>query len=109
MIFFGQVPTRGATPPADLISAWLIKTLGSVAMPAYSHLLHEESDQFAIMKAAGRSICAIARALQRAKSTVSRELRRNALPSARIPTKPAMHSNKNLATSSDLKPARVPI
>jgi hypothetical protein len=28
-------------------------------MPAYSHLLHEESDQFAIMKAAGRSICAI--------------------------------------------------
>ncbi len=33
--------------------------------------------------AAGRSICAIARALQRAKSTVSRELRRNALSSGR--------------------------
>ena len=27
------------TPPADLLSAWLIKTFGSVAMPGYSHLL----------------------------------------------------------------------
>jgi IS30 family transposase len=35
------------------------------------------------MRAAGRSICAIAGALQRAKSTVSRELRRNALTSGR--------------------------
>src|SRR5437588_1613716 len=60
--------------PADLISARLIKTLGSVAMPAYSHLLDEERDQIAVMRAAGRSICAIAGALQRAKSTVSREL-----------------------------------
>ena len=42
-------------------------------MPAYSHLLDEERDQIAVMRAAGRSICAIARALQRAKSTVSRE------------------------------------
>src|SRR5437588_2042055 len=56
--------------PADLISARLIKTLGSVAMPAYSHLLDEERDQIAVMRAAGRSICAIAGALQRAKSTV---------------------------------------
>ena len=30
-------------------------------------------------------------------------------PSLRIPTKPAMHSNRNPATCSDLKPARVPI
>jgi transposase, IS30 family len=52
-------------------------------MPAYSHLLDEERDQIAIMRAAGRSICAIAMTLQRAKSTVSRELRRNALPSGR--------------------------
>jgi IS30 family transposase len=52
-------------------------------MPAYSHLLDEERDQIAIMRAAGHSICAIAGALQRAKSTVSRELRRNALPSGR--------------------------
>ena len=52
-------------------------------MPAYSHLLDEERDQIAVMRAAGRSICAIARALQRAKSTVSRELRRNGLSSRR--------------------------
>jgi IS30 family transposase len=52
-------------------------------MPAYSHLLDEESDQIPVMRPAGRSICAIAAALQRAKFTVSRELRRNALPSGR--------------------------
>jgi hypothetical protein len=52
-------------------------------MPAYAHLLDEERDQITVMRAAGRSICAIARALQRAKSTVSRELRRIALPSGR--------------------------
>src|SRR6185295_18224288 len=67
--------------PADLLSAWLIKTLGSVAMPGYSHLLDEERDQIASLKAAGHSIGAIAKAVGRAKSTVSRELRRNALPS----------------------------
>jgi hypothetical protein len=43
-----------------LISARLIKILGSVAMPAYSHLLDEERDQIAVMRAAGRSICVIA-------------------------------------------------
>jgi IS30 family transposase len=48
-------------------------------MPTYSHLLDEERDQIAIMRAAGRSICAIAMTLQRAKSTVSRELRRKRL------------------------------
>src|SRR6202035_3848273 len=52
-------------------------------MPAYSHLLDEERDQIAVMRAAGRSIWEIARALQRAKSTVSRELRRNGLSSRR--------------------------
>jgi IS30 family transposase len=51
-------------------------------MPAYSHLLDEERDQIAILRAAGHSICAIAGALQRAKSTISRELRRNALQRA---------------------------
>src|SRR3954452_7318854 len=74
---------RSATPPADLLSAWLIKTLGSVAMPGYSHLLEEERDQIAALKAAGHSIGAIAKAVGRAKSTVSRELRRTALPRGR--------------------------
>src|ERR1700756_3007209 len=52
-------------------------------MPAYSQLLDQEKDQIAVMRVAGHSISAIARALQRAKSTISRELRRNALPSGR--------------------------
>ena len=52
-------------------------------MPAYSHLADEERDQIAVMKAAGHSLGAIARALRRSKSTISRELRRNALPSGR--------------------------
>ena len=52
-------------------------------MPSYSHLLDEERDQIAALKAAGRSIGAIAKAVGRAKSTVSRELRRNALPNGR--------------------------
>src|SRR3954452_6788586 len=74
---------RSATPTADLLSTWLIKTFGSVAMPGYSHLLDEERDHIAALKAAGRSIGAIAKAVGRAKSTVSRELRRTALPSGR--------------------------
>src|SRR4029453_17997720 len=52
-------------------------------MSGYSHLLDDERDQIAALKAAGRSIGAIAKAVGRAKSTVSRELRRNALPSGR--------------------------
>jgi IS30 family transposase len=52
-------------------------------MPAYSHLAEDERDQIAVMRAAGLSISGIARALRRDKSTVSRELRRNSLPSGR--------------------------
>jgi transposase, IS30 family len=52
-------------------------------MPGYSHLLDDERDHIAALKAAGRSIGAIAKAVGRAKSTVSRELRRNALPRGR--------------------------
>ena len=46
-------------------------------MAGYSHLLDEERDQIAALKAAGHSIGAIAKAVGRAKSTVSRELRRS--------------------------------
>ena len=52
-------------------------------MPGYSHLLDDERDHIAALKAAGRSIGAIAKAVGRAQSTVSRELRRNAWPSGR--------------------------
>ena len=52
-------------------------------MPGYSHLLDDERDQIAVMRSAGYSVSAIAGALRRAKSTVSRELRGDALPSGR--------------------------
>jgi IS30 family transposase len=47
----------------------------------YSHLSDDERDQIAILRAGGQSMGAIARALGRAKTTISRELQRNALPS----------------------------
>ena len=50
-------------------------------MRSYSHLSEDERDQLGVLRAAGRSIGAIARALCRAKTTISRELQRNALPS----------------------------
>lgn len=50
-------------------------------MQCYSHLSEDERDQIGILRAAGRSMGAIARALDRAKTTISRELRRNGLPS----------------------------
>ena len=50
-------------------------------MRFYSHLSDDERDQIAILRTAGRSMGAIARALGRAKTTISRELQRNALPS----------------------------
>ena len=52
-------------------------------MLAYSHLSDEERDLIAVLKAAGHSLGTIAAAVRRAKSTISRELRRNALPSGR--------------------------
>lgn len=50
-------------------------------MSGYSHLAAEERDRLADLKAAGLSLRAIGRALGRAASTISRELRRNALDS----------------------------
>jgi IS30 family transposase len=49
-------------------------------MRSYSHLSEDERDQIGVLRAAGRSMGAIARALDRAKTTISRELQRNALP-----------------------------
>jgi len=50
-------------------------------MRTYRHQWEDERDQIGIWRAAGRSVGAIARALGRAKATISRELQRNALPS----------------------------
>src|ERR687884_1200810 len=49
-------------------------------MPGGPHLELAERERLAAPKAEGLSLRAIARALGRAASTVSRELRRNALP-----------------------------
>ena len=50
-------------------------------MSGYSHLTADERDRLAGLKADGLSLGAIARTLGRATSTISRELRRNALDS----------------------------
>jgi IS30 family transposase len=50
-------------------------------MSGYSHLTAEERDRIADLKAVGLSLRAIARALGRAASTISLEVRRNALDS----------------------------
>ena len=49
-------------------------------MSGGTHLGLEERERLAALKAEGLSLLAIARALGRAASTISRELRRNALP-----------------------------
>ena len=50
-------------------------------MSGYAHLSAEDRDRLADLKAAGLSLRAIARALGRAASTISREFKRNALDS----------------------------
>ena len=52
-------------------------------MRCYSHLSDDEREQIGLAKAVGHSIGAIAKAIGRPKSTVSRELLRNGLPSGR--------------------------
>jgi transposase, IS30 family len=49
-------------------------------MPCYSHLSSDERTEIGLLVRAGYSISAIAQALGRAKSTISRELNRNQLP-----------------------------
>jgi IS30 family transposase len=50
-------------------------------MRCYSHLSDDERKQIGSLKALGHSIGAIAQAIGRPKSTISRELSRNRLPS----------------------------
>ena len=52
-------------------------------MRCYSHLSDDEREQIGLAEALGHSIGAIAKAIGRPKSTVSRELSRNKLPSGR--------------------------
>ena len=52
-------------------------------MRCYSHLSDDEREQISLAKALGHSIGAIAQAIGRPRSTISRELSRNKLPSGR--------------------------
>ncbi len=52
-------------------------------MRRYSHLSDDEREQIGLARTLGHSIGAIARASGRPKSTISRELSRNKLPSRR--------------------------
>jgi IS30 family transposase len=52
-------------------------------MRCYSHLSDDERERIGLAKALGYSIGAIAQAIGRPKSTISRELSRNKLPSGR--------------------------
>ena len=52
-------------------------------MRCYSHLSDDEREQIGLAEALGHSIGAIAQAIGRPKSTISRELSRNKLPSGR--------------------------
>jgi IS30 family transposase len=52
-------------------------------MRCYSHLSDDEREQIGLAKALGHSIGRIAHAIGRSKSTISRELCRNRLPSGR--------------------------
>jgi len=52
-------------------------------MGSYCQLSSDDREQIAILQAAGHSNASIARQLGRCPSTISRELRRNALPSGR--------------------------
>jgi IS30 family transposase len=50
-------------------------------MSGYAHLEREERDEIATLRAQGLGVRAVARALNRSASTISRELRRNACDS----------------------------
>ena len=65
------------------------QTENGSSISGYSHLTVDESDRLAGFLAAGLSLRAIARALGRAASTISRELRRNALESGAYRPHPA--------------------
>ena len=52
-------------------------------MGAYRHLSREDRDEIADLRASGHSNAAIAVAVDRSPSTISREVRRNALDTGR--------------------------
>ena len=76
-------------------------------MRFYSHLWEDERDQIAILRAAGRSMGAIDRALDRAKTTISRELQRNAAGIRRFTPPEPINCVGGVKRSSNEKPLYV--
>lgn len=68
------------TIPGVVVTLWPGTGIWDGAMPGSTHLSLEEREQLAALRAEGVSLRSIARRLGRAASTISRELRRNALP-----------------------------
>ena len=58
-------------------------------MGSYRHLSREDREEIAVLRAAGHANAGIAAALGRAPSTISREVRRNALDSGRYSARTA--------------------
>src|SRR3954451_20286396 len=73
-------PARSATSRGLVVRPWPRTAIGDGAMSGGTHLGLEERERLAAVRAEGLSLRSSARALARAASTVSRELRRNALP-----------------------------
>ena len=69
-----------ATSRGVVVTPWPGTAIRDGAMSGGTHLRLEERERLAALKAEGLSLRAIAARLGRAASTVSRELRRNALP-----------------------------
>src|ERR687885_711288 len=63
-----------------MVTLWPGTEIRDGAMASGTHLELEERERLAALKAEGLSLRAIAARLGRAASTISRELRRNALP-----------------------------
>ena len=80
-------------------------------MGSYRHLLREEREEIAVLRAAGHSNAVIAVALGRAPSTISRELRHNALNTGRYSAQTAdgaylLRRQRNAALERDKRLAR---
>ena len=69
-------------------------------MGGYSHLSDDEREQIGLLKVLGDSIGAIARAIRRPRSTISRELSRNRLPSGRCASAASRRRSLSIAQAA---------
>jgi IS30 family transposase len=82
-------------------------------MGSYRHLSREDREEIAVLRAAGHSNAGIAVVLGRSPSTISRELRRNALDTGRYSAHTAdgaylLRRQRNAVLERDKRLARKP-